>query len=121
MLKTRSPLPIAVGSLMLLVAMTSQGAAARPELPLSVLSPLVQNAQISNCIWRYPDGRFCLGKSVGTALNRHTVYPPECRCVHTRTISGGGGTPGTVEVRSPRNTIRGTTNPDGSVEVRRPE
>jgi hypothetical protein len=54
MLKTRSPLLIAAGSLILLLAMTSQGAAARPELPFSVLSPLVQNAQISNCIWRYP-------------------------------------------------------------------
>jgi hypothetical protein len=115
MLKTRSAVPIAVGCLMLLVAMTSQGAAAGPELPLSDPFPLVHNAQISSCIYRHPDGTIC--------VRRGPWYDPhldnDCRCVHTRVISGGGGTPGTVEVRT--HTIRGGGGTPGTVEVRRPE
>jgi hypothetical protein len=121
MLNIRSSLLIAVGSLILPLAMPSQGTAAGPQLHMQVSASLLHNAQIRNCIWRYPNGRFCRGRTVGVGLNSHTVYPEDCRCVHTRTITGGGGTPGTVEVRPPRNTIRGTSNPDGSVEVRRPD
>ena len=104
MLNTRSSLLIAVGSLILPLAMSSQGTAAVPALHMKVSAALLHNAQISSCVWRFRDGRPCRGKVVGVGLNRHTVFPAECRCV-----------------RTPNPVIRGTTNPDGSVEVRRPD
>ena len=104
MLKARSSLLIAGGSLIAVLAVISQDAAAGPQLPMSVPSSLLHNAQIKNCQYRHPDGTIC---------KVHGDWPftdhidKDCRCVHTRVIQGGGGTPGTVEVRRPRNTISG--------------
>ena len=117
----RSSLLIAGSSVILLLAMTCEGAAAGPRLSLDVPS-LFHNAQIKNCIWRYPNGSPCYPKGYdGVGLGREPIWPEGCRCVHTRTITGGGGTPGTVEVRPPRNTIKGGGGTPGTVEVRPPD
>ena len=101
MLKTRSSLLIAGGSAILLLVMTGGGAV----------------AQISNCQYRHPDGTICKARGDWP----HYTVDKDCRCVHIRIISGGGGTPGTVEVRPPRNTIKGGGGTPGTVEVRRPD
>ena len=113
------------GSVILLLAATAEGAAAGPRPPLKVSTSLFHNAQIKNCTWRYPNGSPCYPKGYdGVGLGREPIWPEGCRCVHTRTITGGGGTPGTVEVRPAQKTIKGGQHPDGppgSVEVRRPD
>jgi hypothetical protein len=114
----RSSILIAGGSVILLLAMTFEAAAAGPELPLSVPFSLFHNAQIKNCQYRHPDGTLCKVKG-NWPYNAHV--DKDCRCVNIRVIQGGGGTPGTVEVRPPRNTIRGGGGTPGSVEVRRPD
>ena len=92
----------------LLLAVTCESAAAGPRPHLKVSTSLFHNAQISSCTWRHPNGTHCSPlRYEGTGLSRHPVFPNDCRCVHTRTITGGGGTPGTVEVRPPQNTIKG--------------
>jgi hypothetical protein len=115
----RSSLLIAGGSVISLLAMTCEGAAAGPRLLLNVPSPLFHNAQISNCQYRHPDGTICKVKGDWPFTDH---IDKDCRCVHTRVIrGGGGGTPGTVEVRPPRNTIKGGGGTPGTVEVRAPE
>ena len=106
------------GGVIVLLAPTFDGATAEPKLRLNIPSPLFHNAQISNCQYRHPDGSLC---------ERKGRYPftdhidKDCRCVHTRVIRGGGGTPGTVQVRPPRNTIKGGGGTPGTVEVRAPD
>ena len=114
----RSSFLIAAGVIVLLTP-TLEGATAKPRLSLNVPSPLLHNVgAISNCQYRHPDGSLC---------ERKGHYPftdhidKDCRCVHIRVIRGGGGTPGTVEVRPPRNTIRGGGGTPGTVEVRAPD
>jgi hypothetical protein len=100
---SRISLLIAGGSAILLLAMTGEGAV----------------AQISNCQYRHPDGTIC--KARGDWPNY--TLDRDCRCVHIRVIRGVGR-PGAVEVRPPRNTIKGGQHPDGppgSVEVRGPD
>jgi hypothetical protein len=114
----RSSFLIAAGVIVLLTP-SFEDATAEPRLPLNDASPLLHNAgAISNCQYRHPDGTIC---------KRHGDWPSgrvdkDCRCVHVRVIrGGGGGAPGTVEVRAPRNTIRGGGGTPGTVEVRAPE
>jgi hypothetical protein len=73
MLKARSSLLIVGGSLVALLAMSAQTA----------------NAQISSCQYRDSYHQPCNPRESN-----------DCRCVRPpRLITGGGGTPGTVEVR----------------------
>ena len=106
------------GGVIVLFAPTFDGATAEPRPCLDVASPLFHNAQISNCQYRHPDGSMCKVKG-DYPFTDH--IDKDCRCVHIRVIRGGGGTPGTVEVRPPRNTIRGGGGTPGTVEVRAPD
>jgi hypothetical protein len=106
------------GGVIVLFAPTFDGATAEPRPCLDVASPLFHNAQISNCQYRHPDGSICKVKG-DYPFTDH--IDKDCRCVHIRVIRGGGGTPGTVEVRPPRNTIRGGGGTPGTVEVRAPD
>ena len=114
---SRSSFLIASG-VIVLFAPTFDGATAEPRPCLDVASPLFHNAQISNCQYRHPDGTICKVKG-DYPFTDH--IDKDCRCVHIRVIRGGGGTPGTVEVRPPRNTIRGGGGTPGTVEVRAPD
>ena len=86
------------GGVIVLFAPTFDGATAEPRPCLDVASPLFHNAQISNCQYRHPDGSICKVKG-DYPFTGH--IDKDCRCVHIRVIRGGGGTPGTVEVRAP--------------------
>jgi hypothetical protein len=93
----RSSLLIAGSSVILLSAMTSEGAAAGPRLSLTVSSSFFYNAQISSCQYRDSHNQPCNPRKSN-----------DCRCVRPpRLITGGGGTPGTVEVRPPAQTVLG--------------
>jgi hypothetical protein len=115
----RSSFLIAACAIVLLTP-SVEDATAEPRLPLSVASPLLHNAgTISNCQYRHPDGTICKVKGDWPYTDH---IDKDCRCVHLRVIrGGGGGAPGTVEVRAPRNTIRGGGGTPGTVEVRAPE
>jgi hypothetical protein len=117
MLKTRSSLLIAGGSMILLLSVGGQDAGAGLEVPLTDPFPLVHNAQISSCQYRHPDGSICALRGHWPAQH----YDNDCRCVRLRVIQGGGGTPGTVEVRRPPGSITGAGGTPGTVEVRRPD
>ena len=107
------------GGVIVLFAPTFDSATAAPSPPLEVASPLFHNVQISNCQYRHPDGTICKVKGDWPYTDH---IDKDCRCVHLRVIrGGGGGAPGTVEVRAPRNTIRGGGGTPGTVEVRAPE
>jgi hypothetical protein len=92
----RSSLLIAGSSVILLSAMTSEGAAAGPRLSLTVSSSFFYNAQISSCQYRDSHNQPCNPRKSN-----------DCRCVRPpRLITGGGGTPGTVEVAQSKSAPR---------------